>query len=252
MLSPNWSPGPPAPCSGQGSPEKGNRGHTCLQSYSRMRVGTLRVQCAWAWLSFLSLDWWWDPPSFWWPASWSWVRESLVLINCELRNINSMRLKTTAWANHSHTPLEMKKNYYHNPHDIRQSLKKLSSSTCLVRISASCCLGNMYLSLMSPDLLKDVWTLLQKWWYLIAICFVQEVNFNDSAIDIAEKLSSWTVMQKSVIRSGRSKIQLTSLTRFWIGIVSQRAWDISIYSALAVGKAILVLSFLCQIKGQLA
>ncbi len=36
----------------------------------------------------------------------------------------------------------------------------------------------------------------------------------------AERLSSRTVMQKFVIGSGSRKMQLTSLTRFWIGIVS--------------------------------
>ncbi len=117
----------------------------------------------------------------------------------------------------------------HHPHNICWSLKKISLSTSLVEMSASCCFVEMYLSLMSPDLLKDVWTLLQKWWYLIATCFVQGVNFNDFAIEIAERLSSWTVIQKSVIGSGRRKMQLTFLTRFWIRIVFWRAWDGNVF-----------------------
>jgi hypothetical protein len=41
---------------------------------------------------------------------WKPLRESLVLINCELRNINFMSLKTTACTLYSHTPSETKKN----------------------------------------------------------------------------------------------------------------------------------------------
>ena len=140
---------------------------------------------------------------------------------------------------------------YH-PHNIWRSLKKLVSSIGLVKMSASCSFVEIYLILMSPDGLKDVCTLLRKWWYLIAICFVRGVNFSDSAIAIAERLSSWTVMQKSVIGSGRINIQLISLTMFWIGMTSRRAWDIAMYSASAVDKAILVWSLLHQIKGQFA
>ncbi len=38
------------------------------------------------------------------------VRESLVLMNCELRNINSTSLKTSACALYSHIHSETKKN----------------------------------------------------------------------------------------------------------------------------------------------
>jgi hypothetical protein len=40
----------------------------------------------------------------------NYLRESLVLINCELRNINSASLKPPACMHYSHTPLETKKN----------------------------------------------------------------------------------------------------------------------------------------------
>jgi hypothetical protein len=60
------------------------------------------------------------------------------------------------------------------------------------------------------------------------------VNFKDSAMAMAERLSSWHVMQKSVIGFGISKMQLISFTRFWTRIVSHKVWDIEIYSALAV------------------
>jgi hypothetical protein len=50
------------------------------------------------------------------------------------------------------------------------------------------------------------------------------VNFRDSAIAIAKRLSLWSVMQKTVIGVGMWKIQLISLMRFWNGIVSRNAW----------------------------
>ncbi len=138
----------------------------------------------------------------------------------------------------------------HQPHSTLRHLKKLSFSRGLVKMSASCSFVKIYLILMSPSLLKDVCTLLWKWWYLIAICFVQGVNFKDSAIAIAIKLSSWHVIQKSVIEFGISKMQLISLTRFWTGIVSIKAWDIAIYSASAVDNAISVWSLLHHTNGQ--
>ncbi len=80
----------------------------------------------------------------------------------------------------------------------------------------------MYLILISPDLLKDVLTQLQKWWYVIAICFVKGLNFKYSSIAIADKSSSWSVMQKLVIRYGKSKIQIDLFDEIlnW-GIVSR-------------------------------
>ncbi len=66
----------------------------------------------------------------------------------------------------------------------------------------------IYLILISPVGLEDVFTLLWKWWYLIAMCLVWGVNFNDSAIAMAKRLSSWTVIQKSVMGLGMLMIQL--------------------------------------------
>ncbi len=141
---------------------------------------------------------------------------------------------------------------WHQPHNILCSAKKLSPSSGSVNISASCILVEMYSILMSPDVLKDVLTLLWKWWYLMAICFVRGVNFKDYTIAIADKLSSWSVMQKSVIGFGKAKMQWIFLMGFWIGIVSRRAWGIAIYSAYAVESAISVWSLLHHITGQFA
>lgn len=164
-----------------------------------------------------------------------------------------MKTWIAAASLHSHTPSETKCNWYdHHPFSIFRKVKKLSASSGLVKMSASCFLVEIYLSLMSPDLLNVVCTRLRKWWYLIAMCFVRGVNFIDSAIAIADKLSSWRVMLKSVIGFGRSKMQWISLMRFWTGIVSRKAWDIAIYSASAVESAISVWSLLHHITGQFA
>ncbi len=164
-----------------------------------------------------------------------------------------MKTWLAAASLHSHTPSETKQYYYdHHPHNILHNATKLSASTGLVNMSASHFLDEMYLILISPDLLKHVLTPMQKRWYLMAICFVQGVNFKDSTMAIADKLSSWSVMQKSVIGFGNSKMQRISLMRFWIGTVSCRAWDIAIYSASAVESAISVWILLHHITGKFA
>jgi hypothetical protein len=48
----------------------------------------------------------------------------------------------------------------------------------------------------------------------MAMCFVQGVNYKDSAIAIADKLSLWRMMQKSVIGFGKAKTQWISSMRF--------------------------------------
>ncbi len=164
-----------------------------------------------------------------------------------------MKTWIAATSLHYHTPSETKCNWYdHHPLNILRKVKKLSASTGLVNMSAICFLVDMYLILISPDLLKDALTRLQKWLYLMAICFVHGVTFNDSAIAIANKLFSWSLIQKPVIWFGKSKMQLISLMRFWIGIVSHKAWDMAIYLASAIESAISVWSLLHHIGGQFA
>ncbi len=123
-----------------------------------------------------------------------------------------MKIWIAATSLHSHTPLETKCNWYdHHTLTFLHKVQKLSASTGLVNMSAICFLVDMYLIVISPELLKDVLMWLQKWWYLMAICFVRGVNFNDSAIVIANKLSLWSIIQKSVIGFCKSKMQLISL-----------------------------------------
>ena len=98
-----------------------------------------------------------------------------------------------------------------------RKVNKVTSSTGLVKISASCFFVEIYLIMISPDGLYVVLTLLKKWWYLIAICLVHGVNFRDSAIEIKDKLSSWTVKQKLLVGVKRGTMQLISFSNLWMG-----------------------------------
>ncbi len=144
----------------------------------------------------------------------------LFWVNCELEEILFLGVKNPGWkpsctAYILTLPQKQRRiNMSHWLHSILRHLKKLSFSRVLVKMSASCSFVEIHLILMSLDLLKDVCTLLWKWWYLIAICFVQGVNFKDPTTAIVDKLSSWYMLQKSVIGFGVSKMQLISLTRF--------------------------------------
>jgi hypothetical protein len=62
-----------------------------------------------------------------------------------------------------------------------QRRKKQPVSIDLVKISASSFMVEIYLILIFPEGLENVFTLLQKWGYLIAMCLVQGVTSNDSA-----------------------------------------------------------------------
>ena len=74
--------------------------------------------------------------------------------------------------------------------------------------------------MISPDGLYVVLTLLRKWWYLIAMCLVCSVNFRDSAIEIEDRLSSWTVNQKLVVGLKIGTMQLISFANLWTGSAS--------------------------------
>ena len=65
-----------------------------------------------------------------------------------------------------------------------RKVKKVTSSTGLVKILASCFFVEIYFIMISPNGFYVVLTLLRKWWYLIAMCLVCGVNFRDSAIEI--------------------------------------------------------------------
>ena len=102
-------------------------------------------------------------------------------------------------------------------------MKKLTSSTGLVKILASCFFVEIYFITISPDGLYVVLTLLQKWWYLIANFLVCGVNFSDSAIEIEDRLSSWTLKQKLVVGVKIGTIQLISFANIWTGNASRSA-----------------------------
>ena len=75
----------------------------------------------------------------------------------------------------------------------------------------------IYLTMISFNGLYVVLTLLKKWWYLIAICLVHGLNFRDSAIEIEDKLFSWTVKQKSLVGVKRGTMQLIYFSNLWMG-----------------------------------
>jgi len=67
---------------------------------------------------------------------------------------------------HSHTPLERKCNWYdHHPLSILGKVKEAVSIDWLSEYVSKLLLGlvDMYLILISPDLLNDIYTRLQKW-----------------------------------------------------------------------------------------
>ena len=84
------------------------------------------------------------------------------------------------------------------------------------------------------------------------MCFVLGVNFIDSAMTIANRLSLCTVMQKSGVGRCNGKMQLISFVKFLIGIASRNACERTMYSASAVDSAISVYSLLHHMIGQFA
>ena len=77
--------------------------------------------------------------------------------------------------------------------------------------------------MISPDGLYVVLTLLQKWWYLIAMCLVCGVNLSDSAIEIEDRLSSWTIKEKLVVSVKRGTMHLIYFANLWTGSTSLSA-----------------------------
>ena len=102
-------------------------------------------------------------------------------------------------------------------------MKKITSSTGLVKILASCFFVKIYFITISPDGFYVVLTLLRKLWYLIAMCLVRGVNFSDSAMEIGDRLSSWTVKQKLVVGVKRGTMQLIYFAYLWTGNASRSA-----------------------------
>ena len=96
-------------------------------------------------------------------------------------------------------------------------MKKVTSSTGLVKISASCFFVEIYFIMISPDGLYVVLALLRKWWYLIAICLVCDVSLINSAIEIEDRLSSWNVKHKLVVGVKRGTMQLIYFANLWMG-----------------------------------
>ena len=113
-------------------------------------------------------------------------------------------------------------NIYH-PHSNLRQVKKVTSSTGLVNISANCFFVEIYFIMISPEGLYIVLTLLRKCWYLIAMCLVRGVNFRDSAIEIEDRLSSWTVKQKLAVGVKRGTMQLIYFANLWTGNASRSA-----------------------------
>ena len=104
-----------------------------------------------------------------------------------------------------------------------RKVKKVTSSTGLVKISASCFFVEIYFIVISTNGLYVVLTLLQKWWYLIEMCLVCGVNFSDYAIKIKDGLSSWTFKQKLVVGVKIGTMKLISFANLWTGNASRSA-----------------------------
>ena len=117
---------------------------------------------------------------------------------------------------------ENKITIYH-PHSNLCKVKKVISSTGLVKISYSFFFIEIYFIMISPSRLYVVLDLLWKWWYFIAMCLVRCVHFRDSAIEIEDRLSLQTATQKLVVGVKRVTMQLIYFANLWTGSASHSA-----------------------------
>ncbi len=144
-------------------------------------------------------------------------------------------------------PLPCKMAMTYHPQSMYQSLKKSSSASGFVRMSAFC------LVVQQEEIrvaLLLTWE--QNWWYLSTMCLVLGVNLWEVAIMIHNWVSSWTLQMKVGVFTWTRKNLLIYLRRVISGMMSWRAWESAIYSALAILKAISVWRWLTQWMGQFA
>ena len=134
--------------------------------------------------------------------------------------------------------------YYHQPICWCRKKQKLFSPKGLVRISEICSAVSMDLMMIVPSLTNHL-----KWWCLMAMCFVQGVNFGLFATVIQLSLFSQTVQRNTGSLVNGPNNPAVSFIIPKNGITSRIALDREMYSISVVLRAIYVCNLLPQVIG---
>ena len=134
--------------------------------------------------------------------------------------------------------------HYHQLISLCRNKQKLFSPKVLVKISAIFSVVSMDLMMIVPSLTNR-----QKWWYLMAMCFVRGVNFGIFATVIQLSLSSQTVQLNNGSLVNSPNNPAVSFMRPRNGFTSRIVLDRAIYSLSVVLREISICNLIPQVIG---